>query len=345
LLGLSRLTGAITAGVAALVLTAALALAFHAAPARAAALPPDLVALEQQMAQLQVNSERFSFQEELAFGALLGQGVPFALIIAGDGEASDSPPQASLYDELLGAPEEQTRVIGDTAYRYRSHAAEIDGGRGWVSAPRTSEEVDAGEAPSIDPGGILESDQAGAQGTFSKLIEQLNGALSIEEVAPVTVDDQRVIEFNAALNPAPVLAKLQAKSKTPEHPLSSPLESSPVRNPKAPATPAVTPSLELEVFIALNGLPVRVAVAFAYEGATISLRIDTLAINIPVHVTPPPARQTIAETQLKQIERRRATRAVARALRACRKLHGKQAALCRAQAKLKGKTLKSVVPL
>jgi hypothetical protein len=65
--------------------------------------------------------------------------------------------------------------------------------------------------------------------------------------------------------------------------------------------------------------------------------VDTLAINIPVHVTPPPAGQTIDEAQLKQIERRRAARELEQALRACRRLHGKPAARCRALAHVKSR--------
>ncbi|MGO9763034.1 MAG: hypothetical protein ACLP1Q_17420 [Solirubrobacteraceae bacterium] len=296
-----------------------------AAPARAAALPPDLVALEQQMAQLQANSERFSFQEEVSLGGLFGQGVPFILLIAGDGEASDSPPEATAVGGLLGLPEVQTRLIGDTAYSYRSTAGEIDGGRPWVSSPRK----EGKEGSGLDPGGILDNDQAGRQGTFSKLIEELNGALSLEESGPATVDGQRVIEFNATLNPAPFLEQLKSQSKQPEHPLNSLLETSPVSGPKAPAKPAPPPKLELEVFIAPNGLPVRARFTFSAEGATIAVRVDTLAINIPVHVTPPPPKQTITEAQLKQIERRRAARELKLALRACRHLHGKAATRCR----------------
>jgi len=305
------------------------ALLVGAVPARAAApLPPDLVALEQQMAQLQANSERFTFQEEFAFPEILGQSVPFALIIAGRGEASDSPPQASAEGGLLGLSEMRTRMIGDTVYTYEHEAAEFDGGRPWVRSQRKTKE----ETHGIDPGGLLESDEAGKQGTFSKLIEELNGALSVEESGPVTVDDQRVIEFDATLDPTQFLAQLKAQSKEPEHPLSSPLETSPVRGPKAPAKPAPPPSMEMEVFIAPNGLPVRIRVTFSAEGATIAVRLDTLAINVPVNVTAPPAAQTIDEAQLIRIERRRIARELRKALRACRHLHGKRAALCRALA-------------
>jgi hypothetical protein len=294
--------------------------------------PPDLVALEQQMAGLQANSERFSFQEELSFGnGLLGQGIPLVLLIAGAGEASDAPPQASVTGGLLGLGNVQIRMIGDTTYRYEQDAASIDGGRPWVRGAGK-----ASKGNGLDPGGILESDQAGKQGTFSKLIEELGGASAIVESGPVTVDDQRVTEFDATLDPAPFLAQLQAHSKQPAHPLNSLFQIPSVGGAKSkPQPPSPPPSLKLELFIAANGLPVRARITFIAEGVTISVRVDTLAINVPVHVLAPPARQTIDEATLKRIERRRAARELKQALRVCRHLHGKRARSCRGFAHLK----------
>jgi hypothetical protein len=324
-------------------LAVVVALGSEAAPATAATpLPADLVGLEQQMAQLQANSERFSFQEEIALGEFLGKQTPLVLIFAGDGEASDSPAQVSFAGGLFGLPQEQTRAIGDTTYRYRQAAAEIDGGRPWVRSPTKAAKE---EAPALDPSGILDNDQTGQQGTFSKLIEELNGAQSIEESGPATVDGQRVIEFDATLNPAPLLAQLHSKATPSGRPLSSLLETSPVGSPKAPAKPTTPPTFELEVFIAPNGLPVRIRFTFADEGTTLAERVDTLAINIPVDVVAPPAAQTIGEAQLKQIERRRAARELARAMRACRRLHGKQAKACRKVAKFRSVPISSAAPL
>lgn len=305
------------------------------APAAPAALPPDLVGLEQQTAQLQASSERFSFQEEFTLGQLFGKQTPLLLIFAGEGEASDAPSQASFSGGILGLPMEQTRVIGATTYTFEKAAGEIDGRRPWVRGHKPAKAV-AEEASSLDPGGILGSDQTGQQGTFSKLVEELNGAQSIEESGPATVDGQRVIEFDAALDPTPLLAQLRSKATPSGHPLSSLLETSPVSSPKAPVKPTTPPTFELEVFIAPNGLPVRVRSTFSAEGTTITLRVDTLAINIPVDVVPPPAAQTIGEAQLRQIERRRAERERAQALRVCGHLHGKRAKFCRRLAKLKG---------
>jgi len=300
----------------------------------AVATPPDLAALEQQMAALQANSERFSFQTELGFGnGLLGEGIPLSLVVAGDGEASDTPPQAAFSAGLFGMRTESVRVIGETTYRYRRDAARIDGGRPWVRSSRS-----ASEASGLDPGGLLENDQNGKQGTFSKLIEDLNGALAIEESGPVTVDDQRVIEFDATLDPTPFLAKLESRSKQPKHPLSSLLQIPSVGGHHSkPAPPPAPPALKLELFLAPNGLPVRARITFTADGTTIAVRVDTLAINVPVHVTAPPARQTIDEGSLKRIEHRRAARALKRVVRVClHHVHGKRKAKCRALANLKG---------
>lgn len=309
------------------VLAALLPAAAHAS----VTVPPDLAALEQQTAALQANSERFSFQEEISLGdGLFGRGIPLDLIVAGKGEASDSPPQAAAEAGLFGLAAEPVRVIGETTYRYERSAAHVDGGRPWV---RSRTKKTQGSNP-LEPGGLAGGDQSGRQGTFTKLIEQLNGALSIEESGPVTVDDQRVTEFDASLDPAPLLAELQAhsKAKAPQHPLNSLLHIPSVGGPQSAGKPEPAPTLELELFIAPNGLPVRARETLSVEGATIAMRIDLLAINVPVHVMAPPTAETIDEVQLKRIERRRAAHFRAFLLRLCRKQHGRRAHSCRAAA-------------
>ena len=85
----------------------------------------------------------------------------------------------------------------------------MDGRRPWVKkAPPESQ-----EAGSLVPGGLLENDQTGAQGTFSGLVQELNTALEVNEAGPVTVDDQRVIEFDAKLDPAPLIARLKSSAR------------------------------------------------------------------------------------------------------------------------------------
>lgn len=304
------------------------ALAFVLAAAGAArsvvAPPPDLAALEAQMAQLHINTESISFQEEVSLGEFSGSGIPLALIIAGKGEFSDSPPEGEAVAGLLGVDATHTRVIGNNTYTYEPQAAQTDGGRPWVRKP-----TKGGQTTGVDPTGMLGSDQPGPQGTFSKLIEQLNSALTIVESGPVTVENQRAIEFDATLDPKPFIEALAANQpKRLKRPLNSLLETPETR--KRPAKPVPPPSLGLEVFIAPNGLPVRERFTFSDEGATISMRVDTLAVNIPVNVTTPPPAQTIDEAALKRIERRRVAQERKSLRKFCRRHRHRHSACLRA---------------
>ncbi len=294
-----------------------------------ATVPPDLQALEQQTSALQASSERFDFQEEISFGELLGPAIPFDLIITGEGESTTSPAASSVVGGLLGGHDIQSRTIGGSEYTYDPEAAEMDGRRPWVKKPPPKPK----EAASLVPGGLLENDQTGAQGTFSGLVEELNTALEVNEGGPVTVDGQRVIEFDAKLDPAPLIARLKSSSSKPSKPGSS-LFAFPGVGESKPKAPPPPPSLTLEAFIAPSGLPVRVRVTFLFEGLEIAVRVDTLQINVPVQVTAPPAKRTITEPKLLKIERRRAKRELAHALRACSRESGRRAVRCRALAQL-----------
>lgn len=313
------------------------------APARAAApLPEDLVGLEGAMAQLHANSVRFTFQTELELPGLSGllgssggsgESAPLVFVIAGRGEAGTTPPEFTASAGLFGAPQEHVLQIGETLYTYNASAGHIDGHRPWVRSHGKSGQLT--ESGALDPGGLLENDHAGSQGTFSGLIAELNGALSITESGPATVDDQRVTEFDAELDPTPLVEKLRAKSSTPG---GSSGEGNPLSGlgeltgppPKQPAKAPAPPTLELEVFIAPSGLPVRSRVTASIEGVHFAERVDTLAIDIPVSVQAPPASETIDKAALEAIERRRSRRERAAMLRACRQanLHRKRKLLC-----------------
>jgi hypothetical protein len=296
----------------------------------AAAVPPELAALEQQTSKLQVNSERFTLQEEVSVGELGGSSIPFTLLIAGRGEASDTPSESSVEAGLFGSTSVRERVIGETEWVYEQHAKEVDGGRPWVRRKRKPPKAANGLGL-----GLLETPEPGSQGTFSKLIEELNGAQTLVDSGPVTVEDERVIEFDASINPAPLIAQLEAeaRAKEPRHPLESLFPELPSGGSKGPTRTFPAPTYELEVFIAPNGLPVRLRATFTYQGDVISARVDTLAINIPLSVSPPPARQTIGASKLKVLERRAAATARKRLLRVCKRLKGKSARRCRAAAK------------
>lgn len=303
--------------------------------ASAAELPPELSSLEQRMAQLQANSERFTFEEELSVGEIRGASIPFDLLIDGRGEASDAPAEASLEAGILSHAFVRTRTIGETEWTYDQRAQELDHGHPWLAHQRKPKE--ATPEALLDPGEVLENDRTGGQATFSKLVEELNEAQSVIDVGPVTVDDQRVIEFDASLNPLPLIAKLEAqvraKSKNAKKPLESLFPELSSGESKRSHRTYPPPTLGLEVFIAPEGLPVRIRATFTDSDVTVALRVDTVAINVPVSIEPPPASQTISEHKLKQLERRRARRQAERDLRVCRHVPAKFVERCRASAR------------
>jgi hypothetical protein len=95
---------------------------------------------------------------------------------------------------------------------------------------------------------------------FAKLIEDVNGALSVQEVGPIMVDGQQVTEFTASLTMVTLL-----------------------------------PGKRLERFIK----------AFSSLGEILSPDKDILALEVPVDVHAPPARETISEAQLRKLRARR----------------------------------------
>ncbi len=131
-----------------------------------------------------------------------------------------------------------------------------------------------------------------------------------------------MIEFDAELDPAQLLAKLRSRGKSPLGGGANPLEGlgEAVGTPgRGGSEPAIT-KFELEVFIAPNGLPVRTRVTVESKQTTVSFRVDTLATGVPVNVQAPPAKRVITEAALTRIERRRAARLGAR-LRRCSHSH------------------------
>ncbi|MGH8688020.1 MAG: hypothetical protein ACREVQ_09975, partial [Burkholderiales bacterium] len=113
-------------------------------------VPADLQALEQKMALLHVNSERFSVVMD--FGVIVGKGALFPLVIGGSGTASESPQEGSFKVGLFGAGEE-SRLIGDTLYRHEDSIAEYDGGRPWVRSTHSSLNRAIGVSPTAVVGG------------------------------------------------------------------------------------------------------------------------------------------------------------------------------------------------
>jgi hypothetical protein len=149
----------------------------------------------------------------------------------------------------------------------------------------------------------------GSAEPFATLIDYLDGAVSVSEGGSVTVDGQQTTEFTASLSIVKLLAgKLSRKqlAKIEEESLKKPSEA----------------IVELEVFIAPGGLPVRTIGAYGRQAEGLGIQQDILALEVPLAIHAPPARQTIGQAALLRIERKRdhihAKKALARCLRSRR---------------------------
>jgi hypothetical protein len=256
-----------------------------------AAPPPDLVALEQKMAQLQVNTIRFSSTEALDLD--LGKsGFELPLLVGVDGESSNSPREAAFTAGIPGLAVVQGRLIGTTLYTREPHVAGEDGGRPWVSSEDKKLSEAAGAAP-VDIGG-----DGGTGETFKGLIEAMNSGRSFIEVGPTIVEGQPVMEFTSLVE----ASKLPGMSSE-AHKAVEKLHLA---------------TLEFGLFIAPDGLPVRIAITAPRGHTNFNITVDILALNFPLSVQAPPARETISRARLRKL-RKRHDKGVARLIAHLRK--------------------------
>jgi hypothetical protein len=291
-----------------------------AAPAGApqVGLPPDLVVLEQKAAALRFNTERLTLQLELqSKEGLLGLGSPpLVLLIVGQGQVSVRPEEGSFTLSLFGQTSE-VREVGGSLYTFEHSAAKIDGGRSWVRSKAESPAA----AFAVGPVG-LGAGVSGTEGSFAGLLALVGAATSVQETGPAIVDDQPTIEFTAAIDPT----KLAGWSKL----LGNGQGGGLVKGIQGKGAPATS---RLELFLAASGLPVRIRFSIAVNGTTATLTSDTRALEVPVDVQVPPAREVIGASRLKVLQAREHARERARLKRTlariCRKLPSRRAAKCR----------------
>jgi hypothetical protein len=285
-------------------------------PAQApASLPADLVALEQKMAALRFNTERLTLQIELqSREGILGPGSPsLVFLVAGQGQLSASPAEGSFTLSLFGQTSE-IREVGGSLYTFEPSVAKFDGGRSWVRSTAQS----PASALAVGPVGLGEG-MVGAGGSFASLLALVAQASSVQETGPAIVDDQPTIEFTATIDPR----KLAGWSKLLRSGHGGGLAKELRR----------APTSRLELFLAPSGLPIRIRFALSANGTIATLTSDTLALEVPVDVHAPPAREVIGEARLKVLrarERARERASLRRVLRRiCRKLPPTRAAKCR----------------
>jgi hypothetical protein len=256
-------------------LAAALFCSTASAGAPIALLPPQLQALEGKMARLGLNSERFSVVSRgffLGSPSHVGSGETEHLIRTSFdttelGEASLSPAEGEVF---LGARHRPARIaIGATLYEYTG-AKQSHRRRKWVRVR------DPGPAPvaqmlPFHGGDPLEVDAGGA-GPFAALINLMTTATGpVGAYGPVLVRGQPTTEFTATVEPRWLIEHLTvedvARFKSEE------------------------PIQKLQIFVTEAGLPIRVVARTRTPYLSDTSTTEILAVNIPVAVVPPPARE------------------------------------------------------
>ena len=126
---------------------------------------------------------------------------------------------------------------------------------------------------------------AGGTGSFAGLINLLTTA-----VGPVSVDGsssvrgQQTTEFTAAVEPR-VLIKGITKEDLANFKKDSPIE-------------------RLQIFLTASGLPIRVIAVIRSQHIKATTTMEILAVNVPVTVRTPPARETISASRVRKRESR-----------------------------------------
>jgi hypothetical protein len=292
-------------------------------------VPPALRVLEQKMAQIRFNTARLSDRFAIGEVGPAGAGIELGVAVKGPnrgfvtstvGVFRRSPTESSTTSKVEGlglsngksvppgSTTSRQRVLGNTIYTYTPSAQHYDGGRPWVRSKLVSSAQSEGASTGLV--GL-----SGSSAPFAKLIEDINGALSVQEVGPMTVDGQQVIEFTASLTmatllPAKRLEKFIKASRSLGEILAAGKESPKQREEakqrrEAEAKKISELPVEIELFIAPSGLPVRTITVIGNRNEAIDSEQDILALEVPVDVHAPPARETISEAQLRKLRARR----------------------------------------
>lgn len=247
-----------------------------AMPVAPVALPPALQALEQKMSELRLRSESFSVTLELA-------GLRLTRFF---GEAGVSPDVAAITVSALG-PSRSVRLVNAATYVYEPAIARFDRRRPWIkmSLQAFDHEYSAQFGAALAQLGV-----AGAADPFASSIAEINLGSDVRELGPSVVDGQAVTGFAMTLLSVTKPPALPTKQEAELNKLLRHL-------PKETNT--------LEVFIAADGVPVRTRTLTSL-GSLKSVAISEVpAVDFPIDVEPPPAKEIIGLAQLRELQKRR----------------------------------------
>jgi hypothetical protein len=270
------------------------------AKAAGATLPPRLVALERKMAELQINTARLAVDEvwqgprgkhEGVFERLGRPRVTHpsrtmkSTLLSAIEEVSQSPAEETVRGRSFGAIVEERRIGGEI-YLHEPFLAKLDGGPRWLEESRRGlEEEGIKEALPVEEGQSV---------LLAWIARMFGGAKSVAAVGAAHVGGADTFEFSAAIAPADMYRYLlHEHAKGGGRKLFRRIQ-------RAFARAKVT----LSVWFEADGLPVKIEVRTVVGEVTLDATVRYLAIEIPVSVEAPPARETITEAELKAEEKR-----------------------------------------
>ncbi len=249
----------------------------HGSSAPRTTLPLQLQALEQKMQKLHVNSERYT---QITRGTVTianevnGHSVGHRRMVSLDDdirrEVSIAPPCAEEIDAKTGKPVQIQ--IGSTEYTYSQRI--VHKGRRYVWVRSHGTRVGTTFPYRADPAEV----NVGGKGSYAQLFNLLTTVVGFVAVLrPVSVDGQSTSEFTATIEPFRLLRGLTVED---------------LRNLKK--HPVLT---TLRLFMNRAGYPLRVILSENGQYIHSIVSTDITAIEIPVKVSPPPARETISRAR------------------------------------------------
>jgi hypothetical protein len=265
------------------------------ATASSAVLPPELVALEQKMGELQITSLRFSERTSITLPHSSRKVLKVLTLLASSGisgEVTISPPDGNFVLTLFGHPL-RLRVVDGTTYWYLHALAAKDHGRPWIKLGRggLAELFRVGKHVKQTIAAVPKIGKPSlAEPPFEGLRTMLADAQEVRELGAGTFEGQSVTSFLATLSPEQLKSDLGSAGE-PRLPSSQP----------APAQPT---TVTLEVSFAQSGLPMRMVVTDRSGGIATSATLQIPAIDFPLAIEPPPASRTISVAKLRRMERR-----------------------------------------
>ncbi len=186
-----------------------------------------------------------------------------------------SPARSEEVDLGTGKPIQVQ--IGSTSYTYSRKIAHKYPHRAWVRSKS------AGIATAFPYRASPEEAGVGGEGSYSQLFNLLTTVVGpVRILSRVLVDGQSTTEFTADIEPLRLIGGLTVEDvrNLRKHPVST----------------------TLGLFLSEAGLPLRVIVSQSARYVHSVETTDIKAVEVPISVSPPPARETISVAQAHKLE-------------------------------------------